>query len=287
MKNKNSQKTGYNILSACLRNKAVLIPGMIVIFIIILSVTVPFFSDYDETGQDLLMRLKPPGNGHIFGTDELGRDVFTRIFYGTRVSLFIALVPTALGVAVGAAAGVCAAQFGRTVDFIIMRLADIMLSIPGMLLAMVVLYTFGGSLLSVLIALVLIEWGGTARVVRSVAFKIKESEFVEAAISVGAGQLTVILRHILPNLVPTLIVLFTLNIPSSILSESALSFLGIGIQPPQVSLGLMAGASRQYLFQMPWLALAPAGMIMLLVLSFNFLGDALRDILDPAGGKKL
>ena len=281
MKKEKRQNAAADILCACLKNKAALIPGIIILIVIALSVFGPLLTHYDETSQDLLNRLMPPGNGHIFGTDELGRDVFTRVLYGTRVSLLVALLPTALAVAAGCAAGVCAAEFKGATDFIIMRLADIMLSIPGMLLAMVVLYTLGGSLTSVVISLVLIEWGGIAVVVRTATLEIRESEFVEAAVSTGAGRFRVMMRHILPNLVPTLIVLFTLNIPSSILSESGLSFLGIGIQPPDVSLGLMAGSSRQYLFQMPHLALAPAGMIMVLVLSFNFLGDALRDILDP------
>ena len=269
-----------------LQNKAALISGIIILLIIVLSALAPILTHYDETSQDLAHRLMAPGNGHPFGTDELGRDVLTRILYGTRISLIIALLPTALAVMLGAAAGICAAQFRGAADFIIMRLADVMLSIPGMLLAMVVLYTAGGSLASVVISLILIEWGGTARVVRTATLEIKEKEYIEAAVSTGAGRLRIMIRHILPNLFPTLIVLFTLNIPSSILAESALSFLGIGIQPPRVSLGLMTGGSRQYLFQMPWLALAPAGMVMLLVLSFNFLGDALRDILDP-GRKKI
>jgi len=281
MKKESRQKSEHEFLRAFLQNKAAVISTIIILLIIILSVLAPFLTCYDETGQDLLNRLTPPGNGHIFGTDELGRDVFTRVFYGTRVSLLIGLFPTVLAVAVGTVAGVCAAHFKGTADFIIMRLADVMLSIPGMLLAMVVLYTLGGSLTSVIISLILMEWGGIAVVVRSAALEIQECEYVTAAASIGAGKLWIILRHILPNLLPTLIVLFTLNIPSSILSESSLSFLGIGIQPPQVSLGLMTGTSRQYLFSSPHLVLAPAVMILLLVLSFNFLGDALRDILDP------
>ena len=268
------------------KNKTALVSGAIILVIIILSFLVPAVSGYSESSQDLTSRLMAPGNGHIFGTDELGRDVFTRVFYGTRVSLLIALLPTALAVVTGTIAGVCAASFKGAGDFVIMRFSDIMLSIPGMLLSMVVLYTFGGSLSSVVIALVLIEWGEIARVIRTVTLEIYEKEFIEAAIGIGAGRLSVIFRHIVPNLIPTLIVLFTLNIPSSILAESTLSFLGIGIQPPRVSLGLMTGASRQYLFLMPWLSLAPSGMIMLLVLSFNFLGDSLRDILDP-GRKEL
>ncbi len=281
MKKEKRQKQEHEFLRAFLQNKAAVISTVIILLIIILSVLAPFLTRYDETGQDLLNRLMPPGNGHIFGTDELGRDVFTRVFYGTRVSLLIGLFPTVLAVVVGTVAGVCAAHFKGTADFIIMRFADVMLSIPGMLLAMVVLYTLGGSLTSVIISLILMEWGGIAVVVRSAALEIQECEYVTAAASIGAGKLWIILRHILPNLLPTLIVLFTLNIPSSILSESSLSFLGIGIQPPQVSLGLMTGTSRQYLFSSPHLVLAPAVMILLLVLSFNFLGDALRDILDP------
>jgi peptide/nickel transport system permease protein len=262
-------------------NKTALISGAIILIVIILSTLAPLMSHYDETSQDLANRLMAPGGGHLFGTDELGRDVFTRILFGTRVSLLIALLPTALAVLVGTIAGVCAALFKGAADFAIMRFADVALSIPGMLLSMVVLYTFGGSLSSVVIALVLIEWGGIARVVRTVTLEIYEKEYIEAAIVSGSRRLSIVLCHIIPNLIPTLIVLFTLNIPSSILAESTLSFLGIGIQPPQVSLGLMTGYSRQYLFMMPWLSLAPSGMVMLLVLSFNFLGDALRDILDP------
>ncbi|WP_051656558.1 ABC transporter permease [Butyrivibrio sp. AE3004] len=263
------------------QNKTALISGAVILIVVILSTLAPLMSNYNETGQDLAHRLMAPGNGHLFGTDELGRDVFTRILYGTRVSLLIALLPTALAVVVGTFAGVCSALFNGVIDFIIMRSADVMLSIPGMLLSMVVLYTFGGSLSSVVIALVLVEWGGIARIVRTKALEIYHEEYIEAAVVTGAGQGRIIFNHILPNLIPTLIVLFTLNIPSSILAESTLSFLGIGIQPPQVSLGLMTGYSRQYLFQMPWLALAPSGMVMLLVLSFNFFGDAVRDILDP------
>ncbi len=263
------------------QNRTALVSGAIILIVIIMALLVPVMSHYNETSQDLVSRLMAPGGGHILGTDELGRDVFTRIFYGTRVSIMIALLPTALAVVLGTVAGVCAASFKGAADFIIMRIADIMMSIPGMLLSMVVLYTFGGSLSSVVIALVLIEWGSIARVIRTVTLEIYEKEFIVAAIGAGAGRLFVMFWHIIPNLIPTLIVLFTLNIPASILAESTLSFLGIGIQPPQVSLGLMTGSSRQYLFMMPWLCLAPSGMVMILVLSFNFLGDALRDILDP------
>ncbi len=269
------------MIRALIKNKAAVISAGIIILIALLAVFVPVFSSVDPIRQDLSLRLQPPDASHLFGTDELGRDVFTRLFYGTRVSLVIAVVPTALAVLVGMILGIASAYYGRSLDALIMWFADVALAFPGMLLAMVVMYTFGGSMSSVVMSIVIMEWGSIARIVRSVTLSIKENEYILAAEAMGVRKGVVVLKHIIPNLMPTLIVLFTLNIPASILSESALSFLGIGIQPPEVSLGLMVSESRSFLFQMPWLSLVPSGMIMILVLAFNFLGDALRDILDP------
>ncbi len=164
---------------------------------------------------------------------------------------------------------------------IITWFTDVTLAFPGLLFAMVIMYSIGGSMLSVVLSIVVMEFGSIARIVRSVALSILENDYILAARTMGVKSSSVILRHVVPNLAPTLIVLFTLNIPASILSESALSFLGIGIQPPDISLGLMVSESRTFLFQMPWLSLAPSLVIMTLVMAFNFLGDALRDILDP------
>lgn len=266
-----------------LRKVLGLLPVLILVIIILLALLAPVAAPYGKAEQDLLSRLQPPGGAHLLGTDELGRDVFSRILYGTRVSLVAAVLPTAAVLLLGTAMGLLCAALGGWADFLIMRLADITLSFPGILLAMVILYTFGGSLSSVFLSLTIMEWGSIARIVRSVTLRIRESEFVLAAKTIGVRPWTVVLRHILPNLQSVLIVLFTLNVPVSILSESSLSFLGIGIQPPDVSLGLMVNQSRQFLFQMPWLSLAPAGTIMLLVLGFNFLGDNLRKVLDPEG----
>lgn len=269
------------MVKALVQNKTAVISAGIIIFIAMLAVFIPTFSPIDPERQDLAMRLQAPDALHLFGTDELGRDVFTRLFYGTRVSLMIALIPTALAVTTGMILGIAAAYYGRIFDALIMWFADVALAFPGMLLAMVVMYTFGGSMSSVVLSIVIMEWGSIARIVRSVTLSIKETEYVVAAETMGVGKTAIVIKHIIPNLMSTLIVLFTLNIPASILSESALSFLGIGIQPPDVSLGLMVSESRSFLFQMPWLALVPSGMIMVLVLAFNFLGDALRDVLDP------
>jgi peptide/nickel transport system permease protein len=263
------------------QNKVAAISAIVIILIGLLAVFVPVFSSYDAIRQDLSARLTAPGNGHILGTDELGRDVFTRLFTGTRISLVIAVIPTALAVLLGTVLGITGAYLGRIPDMLTGWLVDVTLAFPGMLLAMVIMYTFGGSMSSVILSIVIMECGGIARIVRSATLSILENEYILAAKTMGAGKASIIVRHILPNLAPTLIVLFTLNIPGSILSESALSFLGIGIQPPGVSLGLMVSQSRTFLFQMPWLALVPSGMIMILVLAFNYLGDAVRDILDP------
>ena len=265
----------------CLTSKTVLFAAGLVLLMLALSLLAPLLFPGGDTAQDLTARLMPPGAGHLLGTDELGRDELARLLYGTRVSLLIALLPTALAVLAGTVFGILGAFFGKAADAAVTWTADVTMAIPGMLLAMVILYSFGGTLDAVVLSIVMMEWGGIARIVRSVTLSFLKSEYVTAARTMGVSKGSIMLRHILPNLLPTLIVLFTLNIPSSILSESALSFLGIGVQPPGVSLGLMVNQSKQFLFQMPWLALAPAGVILLLVLAFSFLGDALRDILDP------
>ncbi len=264
-----------------IQNKAAVISAIIIVFIALMAIFAPLFTPYDATRQDLLARFTPPGAEHLFGTDELGRDVFTRMLLGTRISLLIAILPTALAVVLGTILGIVGAYYGKVADMIIMWLADVTLAFPGMLLAMVIMFTFGGSFVSVVISIVVMEWGSIARIVRSVTLSIIENEYIQAAQTMGVRKIWIIIKHILPNLAPTLIILFTLNVPSSILSESALSFLGIGIQPPEVSLGLMVNQSKTFLFQMPWLSLVPSVTIMVLVMAFNYLGDALRDILDP------
>ena len=262
-------------------NKVAAVSAVIIIIIAALAVLAPYITPYDAYRQDLSVRLNAPGAGHIFGTDELGRDVLARLLTGTRVSLIIAMIPTALAVLLGTVLGIAGAFFGGVPDTVITWLVDVTRAFPGMLLAMVIMYTFGGNMSSVVLAIVVMECGSIARIVRSVTLSILETDYILAAKAMGAKKTAITMRHILPNLLPTLIVLFTLNIPGSILSESALSFLGIGIQPPDVSLGLMVSGARSFLFQMPHLSLIPSGMIMILVLAFNFLGDALRDILDP------
>ena len=250
----------------CRQNKLAAISALVILLIILASVFAPVIAPYGEAEQDVINRLQAPSLIHPFGTDELGRDVFSRILYGSRVSLVIGILPSVLALVIGIILGLLAGYLGGKTDVIIMRIADIMLSIPSLLLAMVIMYTLGSSTINLFLALSMINWASVARVVRSQTLSLKESEYVEAARSIGVSKWKIMMRHILP---------------SSILSESSLSFLGIGVQPPAASWGLMVNQAKQFLFTQPWLCLAPCISIMVVVLAFNFLGDGLRDVLDP------
>ena len=262
-------------------NKLSAVSLAVIALMILFTLLAPYLTPYGESDMDLLNRLQPPSAAHLLGTDEGGRDVLTRLLYGSRVSLMVGIVPALLSMALGALLGVLAGYIGGWVDALIMRLADIVLAFPSMLLAMVIMYTLGGGLFNVFLTLTLMNWGSVARIARSETLRLKKSEYVEAARSIGVSRGKIILRHILPNCLPTLIVLFTLNVPAAILTESSLSFLGLGIQPPSASWGLMVNTGRQYMYVAPWLSFVPSGAIMAAVLAFNFLGDGLRDVLDP------
>ena len=263
------------------QNKLAFFSLIMIILIILCAVFANVICRYNPYTQSLKDRLLAPSFAHPLGTDELGRDTLTRIIFGARISLTIGLIPTLISMFIGTILGLVAGYFGGKIDFVIMRFADIMLAFPSLLLAMVVMYTMGGGLINICIALSLVNWASTSRVVRSETLSLSKKEYVEAAKSMGVGNATIILRHILPNCIPTLVVLFTLSIPSAILSESSLSFLGVGAQPPTASWGLMVVSAKKYLFTQPVMVLAPAIAIMTVVLAFNFLGDGLRDILDP------
>lgn len=262
-------------------NKLAVFSGIVIVIFILLAALAPVLTPYSFDEMDLLARLAPPSAKHLLGTDELGRDVLTRLLYGARVSLAVGIVPTVASMLIGVFLGMISGYVGGTVDAVIMRLADVVLSFPSLLLAMVIMYTLGDGISSIFIALAITNWAGVARVIRSETLSLRETEYVEAARSMGVKNFTIILRHVLPNCIPSLIVLFTLDVPSAILSESSLSFLGIGVQLPNSSWGLMVNLGRTYLYNAPWLSLVPSAAIMLVVLAFNFLGDGLRDVLDP------
>lgn len=265
----------------CRENPLAAVSAVVIAIIILMAIFAPVIAPYGEAEQDLINRLQAPSAEHWLGTDELGRDLFSRMLYGSRLSITIGILPSLISLTIGVVAGLAAGYFGGWVDYVIMRVADVMLSIPSLILAMVVMYTLGTSTVNLFIALSMTGWSSVARVVRSQTLSIKQSEYVEAARSIGVGHWKIMFRHILPNCIPSLIVLFTLNVPSAILSESSLSFLGIGVKVPAASWGLIVNQGRQFLFTQPWLCLAPCVAIMIVVLAFNFLGDGLRDALDP------
>ena len=262
-------------------NKLAAASAIVILLFILAAILAPVLTPYTFDRMDLHNRLAPPSRAHLLGTDEAGRDVLTRMLYGSRVSLLVGIVPTVISMLAGAILGIIAGYNGGRTDAVIMRIADVMLAFPSMFLAMAIMYTLGDGMINIFLALALVNWASVARIVRAETLKLKETEFVEAARSIGVGKLVIMLRHIFPNCAPSLIVLFTLNIPSAILSESSLSFLSIGIKPPQASWGMMVNAGRQFLYSQPWLSLSPSVAIMVVVLAFNFLGDGLRDVLDP------
>ena len=265
----------------CRENKLAAASAVVILLITLAAIFAPVVAPYDPTAQDLVNRMQGMSLAHPFGTDQLGRDVLSRMIYGARISLCIGIFPTLISMVLGMVLGLMSGYLGKTVDFIIMRLADITMAFPSLLLAMVVMYTLGNGIINIFLALTIVSWAGTARVVRSQTLSLREKEYVEAARSMGVGSFTTMFRHILPNCLPSLIVLFTLNIPGSILSESSLSFLGIGAQSPATSWGLMVSEGKDYLFTNPVIAIAPGVAILVLALAFNFLGDGVRDVLDP------
>ena len=276
------QNTFRGVMRRLFRENKLAILSLVIIAIFVIgAVFAPWLTPYGYEDIDPINRLSGLSKEHPLGADELGRDVLTRLLYGSRISLLVGIVPTIISMLAGAVLGIVAGYMGGRVDSVIMRLADIMLAFPSMLLAMVIMYTLGDGIINIFLALALVNWASVARIVRAETLKLREAEFVEAARSIGVSNFKIMWRHIMPNCIPSMIVLFTLNIPSAILSESSLSFLGLGIEKPMASWGMMVNIGRQYLYNNPELSLVPSIAIMLIVLAFNFLGDGLRDVLDP------
>lgn len=237
---------------------------------------------YDITQMDLMARLSPPGTpGHWLGTDELGRDVLSRLIQSVRVSLVIAFGATLLSALFGTALGFLAAQFRGWVEHVVVMLADFQAALPFLIMSLAVLAFFGSSMGLLVCLMGFYGWERYARIARGLAISAGAQGYAAAVVQLGATPARVYLRHILPNVASTLIVSMTLTFPEIILMESGLSFLGLGVQPPQTSLGNMVGFGREYLTTAPWVMLAPAVVIMLTTLSISLVGDWLRDKLDP------
>ncbi|HXG55367.1 MAG TPA: ABC transporter permease [Vicinamibacterales bacterium] len=255
--------------------------GAIVLLAIALALLGPVISPYDPSSQELARRLEGPSREHPFGLDELGRDILTRIASGARISLLVGLAVVSVSSIVGMFFGSVAGYFGGRVDDAISRVIDVLMAFPGILLAIALVAVLGPSLVNVVLALSVIGWVGYARLVRGQALRAREFEFVQAARALGANPGRIVLRHVLPTAFPAVVVQATLGMAGAIIAEASLSFLGLGVQPPTPSWGTMLDAGRSHLFDAPHLTIFPGMAIAMLVLGFNFLGDGLRDHVDP------
>jgi peptide/nickel transport system permease protein len=255
--------------------------------LIFVALAAPLLAPFDPDVQDTSRRLEAPSTQHLLGLDDLGRDVLSRIVFGARVSLRVGFSVVVIGSLIGVALGAMAGYFGGAWDVTIMRICDILLAFPGILLAIALVAVLGPSLNNVILALAAINWVGYARLVRGQVLKVREMEYVTAAKALGARSPRVITRHVLPNVINPVIVMATLGLAGAILAEAALSFLGLGVQPPTPSWGAMLTSGRQYLGIANHLAIFPGAAIMLAVMGLNFLGDGLIDALDPKYRKRM
>jgi oligopeptide transport system permease protein len=267
------------------KNKLAVIGGVVLATIILLSLIGPWlvlqYNGFSFETQDLGSRLANPSRTHLLGTDTLGRDLLARVLYGTRISLMVGLVATLISILIGVAYGSVAGYFGGRLDEIMMRSADVLYSLPDMLLVVVLLALFDRSLLLLFVALGVVSWLTMARIVRGQVLSLKNEQFIEAARSIGVSNTGIIIRHIVPNTLGPVIVYATLTVPSVILAEAFLSFLGLGVPPPASSLGVLADEGAQAIAVHPVLLIAPATLLTITLFSLNFLGDGLRDAFDP------
>jgi len=270
-----------------LRNFAFTSGFILTVAIVIMALAAPLLAPYDPNLQDTSRRLEAPSKQHLLGLDDLGRDVLSRIVWGARISLMVGFSVVILASLVGVTLGAISGYFGGIIDTLIMRLTDILLAFPGILLAIALVAVLGPKLPNVILALATIGWVGYARLVRGQVLKVREMEYVTAAKALGAKSPRVIIRHVLPNVINPVIVMATLGLAGAILSEAALSFLGLGVQPPTPSWGAMLTSGRRYLGLANHLAIFPGAAIMAAVMGLNFLGDGLIDALDPKYRKQM
>lgn len=269
------------LVNALKTNRAFAFASALVLLLILLALAAPLIAPYDPLAAEMKNAYLPPSGEHLFGTDKLGRDCFSRILYGASYSLSSVLLLVAVIFAVGTSLGVAAGYFGGKTDTVIMRISDMMISFPGMILAIAIAGILGGSLINAIIALTIVSWTKYARLARSMVLKIKKRDFVEAAVVNGGKPLHILSRHIVPNILPLMVITAASDIGAMMMELAGLSFLGFGSQPPAPEWGLMLNEGRQQLQTAPWLMVFPGLAIFVTVVIFNLWGDALRDVLDP------
>lgn len=258
------------------------VAALVIVLTVLVAVFAPAVAPYSPLQVHRGRALEPPSREFWFGTDDLGRDVFSRVVFGARVSLQVALIAVTAGTLIGAIIGLTTGYWAGLYDLLMQRVVDAIQAFPGLVLALAVVSALGPSLRNSMVAVGILLIPGAARVTRGVTLSVKENQFVEASRALGASDLRIVLRHILPNIVPPVLVLASIVVGAAILIEASLGFLGLGLPPPAPSWGnMLSGAGRQFAVQAPWLAIAPGLAIGVVVLSFNLFGDALRDHIDP------
>ena len=271
------------IINGFKTNRAFAVTSVLVLCLLLIAIAAPVIAPYDPTHAAMKDAFLEPGAQHLFGTDKLGRDCFSRVLYGARASLTGVLVLVASVFVVGTTMGVVSGYFGGKVDMIIMRISDMMISFPGMILAIAIAGIMGGSLVNAVFALTIVSWTKYARLSRSMVLKVKRRDFVEAAIVNGGTPGHILWVHILPNILPMMVITAAADIGALMMELAGLSFLGFGSQPPAPEWGLMLNEGRQQLQTAPWLMFFPGLAIFVTVVVFNLWGDNLRDVLDPRG----
>jgi peptide/nickel transport system permease protein len=262
-------------------NRLVMLSAVVLVLLIAIAAFAPWVSPYDPTAQALSDNLQGPGAKHLLGTDELGRDILSRIIYGTRISLSVGLISQIIACCIGVFLGAVAGYYGGFTDTLISRTIEIFAAFPDLLFAIAIMFVLGPGVINVFIALGLLSWTHYARLVRGQVMQLREMEYTQACIVCGGSNTRIIIRHLLPNCMSTIIVLVTLGIPGAILTEASLSYIGLGVQPPTASWGQMISTAQQYISFYPYYSVAPGLAIIVTVLAFNIFGDGLRDAIDP------
>jgi len=263
------------------RNRLALIGGVVVACLALLAILAPVIAPWDPNRHDVKNILNPPSHRHVFGTDQLGRDVLSRMLYGARVSLAVGILAQGLILVIGLTVGGIAGFFGGRVDNLLMRFTDVFYAFPDLLFVIIITAAIGSSFQNIIIAIGLVNWTDLARLVRGSLMTLRERDFISAAHAIGAPAPRIITQHLLPNSAGPIIVRVTYGIPQAIFAEAVLSFIGLGIRPPDASWGTMIERGNQAIFSAPHMVLFPALAIAFTMLAFNFLGDGLRDALDP------
>ena len=267
------------------KNKLALFGGAVLLFMLVVALLTPWIAPHSYEAQNLDLGASPPSSQHWLGTDIFGRDVLTQIMYGGRISLAVGFIATAVALLIGVTWGAVAGYAGGRLDAVMMRLVDILYALPFMIFIVLLMVVFGRNILLLFLAIGAVEWLTMARIMRSQVQSLRQQEFVEAAVSVGLSPAAIIRKHIVPNALGPIIVYTTLTIPSVMLLEAFLSFLGLGIQPPATSWGLLISYGAETMEEYPWLLIFPGCALTLTLFSLNFLGDGLRDALDVRGSK--